>query len=101
MPAVRPSFHLTPCSKFRSHLYSRINRGHVGKTAIGSEAPLALDKNRWRGASSGSKYPLISTAPLCLTNFALSAWQDGVQHGGNRPHTILSVGAYLLEKANA
>ena len=21
MPAVRPSFHLTPCSKFRSHLY--------------------------------------------------------------------------------
>ena len=21
MPAVRPSFHLTPCSKFRSHLF--------------------------------------------------------------------------------
>jgi hypothetical protein len=23
MPAVRPSFHLTPCSKFRSHLSSK------------------------------------------------------------------------------
>jgi hypothetical protein len=21
MPALRPSFHLTPCSKFHSHLY--------------------------------------------------------------------------------
>ena len=24
MPAVRPSFHLTPCSKFRSHLFVSI-----------------------------------------------------------------------------
>jgi hypothetical protein len=24
MPAVRPSFHLTPCSKFRSHLSARL-----------------------------------------------------------------------------
>ena len=28
MPAVRPSFHLTPCSKFRSHLCCGIPEAH-------------------------------------------------------------------------
>jgi hypothetical protein len=31
MPAVRPSFHLTPCSKFRSHLSVTSGKGRYAE----------------------------------------------------------------------
>jgi hypothetical protein len=37
MPAVRPRFHLTPCSKFRSHLKSRSRDASTMSTNLGAQ----------------------------------------------------------------
>src|SRR5258706_9629518 len=59
MPAVRPSFHLTPCSKFRSHLSVREDRGDCLK------APLRQRRHRVRrtGFLSGGSSMKMDIGP--------------------------------------